>query len=819
MRTRIDYGDYGNSGNCGNNPGVMQDLRFAIRLLQRDPRFALTVVLVLGLGIGVNNMLFTILNAHTIRGLPMYRADRVAFISTFDDRVPDSGVSYALFNDLEQHAQSFTIMAAFSNAPMVISGDGNSAERLAGAYVSPTAFRLIGSQPVLGRDFTPEDDRPGAAAVALVGTATWRTRYGGDRTLPGRAVMINGSPATIVGIVPERSGFPSSAEIWMPLHQMPGIAAAPDARGLGVCARLRDATTLAQARAEVEGFAARLARDQPASYRNIRARVVPVNERFLGRLTDPAWLAFMTVGFIVVLISCANVANLMLARTVRRSREIAIRSSLGASRRRVVRQLLIEGAVLAALGCAAGFGIALAGVRVFRSAIPADVLPYWFDYSVDVRVLAALIAVSATTVLLFALLPAVHASKTDVNRVLTSGGWSRMRGAPARWSAVFLAAEFGLAVVLLSHFAVNVRTMGPDSPADAALNTTHVLTAAITLPVESYRTDAERRAFYETLIDRVKGLPDVKTATVATALPVSGGERRSLEIAGRPPRAQGEDWTVSTVAIGADYFEAIGLPLHRGREFAPSDAAGDYAVAIVNDAFAERFSDGIDPIGQRIAVMPPQASATARRWLTIIGVAPSIRQEDPVVYVPHASAPAANAALIVRSGGNATALAPVLRKALQAIDPNLPLYRARTMAQVVSDAQWNGRVANRLFIFLTFLAVALCTFGLYAVTAHSITERTHEIGIRMALGARASHVGLSVAKGVVIQLAMGFAAGVVCTMLWDWKFPAGPQGIRSTDPQSLLIVAAVLAIVAGVASIAPLRRAVRLDPLVAIRHE
>jgi putative ABC transport system permease protein len=796
----------------------MQDLRFAVRLLQRDPRFALTVVLVLGLGIGVNNMLFTILNAHTIRGLPMYRADHVVFISTFDDRVPDSGVSYALFSDLEQHAQSFTIMAAFSNAPMVISGDGYTPERLAGAYVSQTAFRMVGSQPVLGRDFTAEDDRAGAPAVALLGMATWRTRYGGDRMLLGRPVTINGIPVTIVGIVPERSGFPSGAELWMPLHQMPGIGAARDARGLSLCARLGDGTTIAQARAEVEGIAARLARDQPETYRNLRARVVPVNERFLGRLTDPAWLAFMTVGFIVVLISCANVANLMLARTVRRTREIAIRSSLGASRGRVVRQLLIEGAVLASLAAGAGFGIAIAGVRVFRSAIPADVLPYWFDYSVDVRVLAALIGVSASTVFLFALLPAVHASKTDVNRVLKSGGWSGVRAAPARWSAVFLTSEFALAVVLLSHFAVNLRTMGPDSPADAALKTTHVLTAAITLPAESYRTGAERRAFHETLVDRIKTLPDVRSVAIATALPGSGGERRSLEIEGRPARALGEDWTVSTVSISAEYFETLGLALQRGRTFAPSDAAGDYAVSIVNDAFTERFSGGVDPIGQRIAVMPQQAG-TPPRWLTIIGVAPVIRQREPVVYLPYASAPPSNATLLLRSESDATALAPILRKAVQSIDPSLPVYRARTMARVISDSQWNGRVANGLFVFLTFLAVALCTFGLYAVTAHGVTERTHEIGIRMALGARASQVCLSVAKRVVIQLALGFAAGVACTILWDWKFPAGPKGIRSTDPQSLLIVAAVLAVVAGIATIAPARRAVRLDPLVAIRHE
>jgi len=777
-------------------------------------------VLVLGLGIGVNNMLFTILNAHTLRGLPMYRADRVVFISTFDDRVPDRGVQYQDFKDFEQQSQSFEALAAFSNAPMVISGDQHVPERLNGTYVSHTAFRMVGAQPVVGRDFVPADDRVGAPVVALLGMATWQTRYDRDPTLVGRAVTINGNPATVIGIMPERSGFPGTAELWLPLHQMPGLdAGTRDGRGLAVFARVRDLVGISQARAEVEGIAARLANAHPDTNKNIRARVVPINERFLGRLTDPAWLAFMTVGVIVVLISSANVANLLLGRAVYRSREIAIRASLGASRRRVVRQLLVEGALLALLGGTLGFGVALAGVRIFRSAIPPDVLPYWSDYSVDIRVVSALIVVSASTVLVFALLPAIHASKTDVNHVLKSGGRSGVRTTPARWAAVFLTAEFALAVVLLSHFAVNVRTMGPDSPTDAALNTNHVLTAAVTLPARWYPTEAQRRNFYDTLISHVITIPGVDTMAFATVLPVSGGERQSLAIAGRPAAEGRDELTVETVAISPGYFKTLGLALQRGRDFSAVDRSSDYAVAIVNEKFVEQFLKDIDPIGQRIAVTPQQRRATTPRWMMVIGVAPSIRDQDPIVYLAHAAAPSPNATLIVRTRGDAAALTPLLRREVQSLDPNLPLYRARTMDRVISDAQWNGRVANRLFVFLTFVAVALCTLGLYAVTAHSVTQRTQEIGIRMALGARAPQVMLPLAKRIAAQLAIGFAAGIACTKVWDWIFPAGREGIRATDPQSLVIVAAVLALLATVASIAPARRAIRLDPVTAIRHE
>ena len=439
-----------------------QDVRFAGRLLRRDRGFAITAVLVLGLGIGINNMLFTILNAHTLRGLPIAGAGRVVAIASVDDRGPSCCASYLDFADWRTAAHSLADLAAFSNAPVVVSEKDRLPERFDGAFVSGNAFAAIGVQPVLGRAFRTEDDRPGAPAVVMLGAGVWQSRYGGDREILGRAVMVNGAPATVIGVMSDRSGFPSTAQIWLPLSLTPGLAAqARDARSLRVFGRLRDGRSLPEARAELEAIATGLAQQHPDTNAKIRARVVPIDEQYFGRVTDTVWLAFMATGVIIVLISCANVANLMLGQALRRAREIAIRSSLGASRSRIVRQLLIEGAVLAVLAGTLGLWLAMGLVRVFGSAIPRDALPYWIDYSPDVLVVSVLIGVSAATVLFFALLPAIHVSRTDVNAVLKDSGRPGTGRGGRRWTTGFLAAEFALAVVFLAQFAVQLRNADP----------------------------------------------------------------------------------------------------------------------------------------------------------------------------------------------------------------------------------------------------------------------------------------------------------------------------------------------------------------------
>ncbi|MBI4476231.1 MAG: ABC transporter permease, partial [Acidobacteria bacterium] len=690
------------------------DLRLAFRLLVRDPGFTATAVCVLGLGIGVNNMLVTILYAHTLRGLPIDRPDRVAYVSTIDARNADRGLSYQDFQDLSVAVRTLSSLAAFADAPVVIGDEERAPDRIDGTFLTANAFATIGVEPELGRRFVSADDRPGAPAVVILGSAIWKSRYGGDANILHRSILINGTPATVVGVVPSHSGFPSTAEVWLPLSRLPGLARDKrDVRTLRVFGRLRDGVSLTEGRSELVSIVDRLAHDHPETSKGIRARVVAINERYLGRVTDPAWLAFTTVGFLVVVISCANVANLMLDRSLRRAREIAIRASLGASRIRIVRQLLIEACVLAAIGGLLGLGVTLAGVRLFRTAIPANVLPYWFDYSMDARVFGALVTVSFATVLVFGLVPALSASKTDVNRVLKDGGTSTARHHAQRWTMAFLSVEYALTVVMLANLALGFRVSRPPLPSDTAIDTPDVLTASITLPAETYRTPAQRLEFYQRVEEQLRVIPAVSAASVASALPFMGATERGLELEGRTGENSPSVWTV---AIGPRYFETLGLALIRGREFSEEDGTAAQPNAIVSERFVQIHFPDRSPLGERIALAGPSGAEGNRELFTIIGVAPALRHRrgpdpDPVVYRPFRAALPGTAVLMVRSRSEAGTLAPQLREEVRALDRNLPLYRVQTMSQAIADAQWNGRLSSRLMTILACLALGLSTIG------------------------------------------------------------------------------------------------------------
>jgi putative ABC transport system permease protein len=801
---------------------LTQDVRFAMRLLRRDRGYSLTAVLVLALGIGVNNMLFTVLNAHTIRGLPIDRVDRVVYVSTFDDRTPDRGLSFLDFEDLRGATRSVNL-AAFVSAPMVMAEDERAAERLDGAFVSENAFSLLGADPVLGRTFAQDDARSGAERVAILGTGAWTSRYGADRSILGRSILVDGRATVIIGVMPTRSGFPSSAEIWLPLAHMPGLMAQTrDARTLSVFGRVQEAVSVGEARTEIESIVERLSREHPDTSKNVRARVVPINDHFLGRLTDPAWLAFMTVGFVVVLISCANVANLVLANAAQRAREIAVRSSLGASRRRILRQLLIEGTVLAAVGGTLGLLLAAIGVRLFRTAIPPNVLPYWLDYALDARVFVALVTVSAATVFLFGLPTAIHASKIDVIGVLKDGGpTATTRRGTQRWTTAFLAVEFGLAVLLLAQLTMTLRNARPEVPTDEIIDSRQVITAAITLPAASYQSADQRNEFYRRLHERLTANPAISAISVASTLPLQGAPQQRLEIQGRPP-ADDQRPSVRTVMIAPKYFQTLGLTLPRGRDFRDEDGAPGQAYVIVNERLVRELFAGQEPIGQRISFAPSQASSV-RNWLTIVGVAPDIRQRtvpepDAVVYVPYRTAAPPTAVLLIRSHADAADLAPSIRREVQFVDPQLPLYRMRTMAQAVRDAQWNGRLSATLIRVLTLIAVGLSAVGLYAVTSYSVSRRTHELGLRVTLGARPRHVATVLGRRVLVQLTFGFFAGVLSTILWERMFSSGGPGPGAADPLSLTIVAAMLTGIAVIACAVPIHRATRLDPVQALRR-
>jgi putative ABC transport system permease protein len=806
------------------------DARLALRLIGRNRGFTLLAVLVLGLGIGVNNMLFTILNAHTIRGLPIPQADRVAFVSTIDARQTERGVSYPDFTDIRDSARTVTGLAAFTSSPAVIADEGRAPDRVEAAFVTANALEVIAPANdsravVLGRMFSPDDDRRGAPRVAILTAGLWRTRYNSDPNILELPIFVDRVPTTIVGVLSERPGLPTTADVWLPLSAAREAAApARDARALRVFGRLRDDRQFPDARAEIEAIVDRIARAHPEVSAGVRARVVPINERFFGSISDPAWRAFLAVAILVVLISCANVANLMLDRSLHRTRELAIRTSLGASRMRLVRQLLIEATLLAVIGGVAGLGLGIVGVRAFRRAMPENALPYWFDYTIDARVLAALVVVSAGTVLIFGLVPAFSASKTEITQVLKAGAPIEGRTHSARGTSVFLTVELALTVVMLANLAVGLRLADPAPPAERAINRTDILTASVTLSGDRYGGPAGRIEFHRQLRERLKAIPGTSAASIVNSLPLIPVPDRRLESAGASVFPSAGAPVISTVTIGADYFSALGLSLVGGREFGESADSVSAQEAIVNQRFAEMYFAGQNPIGQPITLGAQPSSKTGPEVLTIVGVAPTLRQRlrpelEPIIYVPYQTTAPATTSLIVRNDSDTAALVRVLRREVQAIDANIPLYRAQTMKEMIREVGWNGRLSRALLTVLTAIALGLSMVGLYAVTAHATTRRSREIGVRMALGAQPGQVRRMLLRRVISQLAWGFTGGLLCTYAWSRMFSSGRPRVNLMDPSDLLVVAIILVGVAVLATLAPVRRATRLDPVSVIRAE
>src|SRR5262245_15739240 len=431
---------------------LWRDLRLAVRMLARDRAFTSVAVLVLGLGIGVANMQFVLLNAVCIRGLPIPRVDRVLFVSARDARDRDVPLSFREFEGIRQSARQFHAIAAFANAPAVIGDDDRAPDRAAATWISASGFEVLAEPPAFGRTFEAADDRPGAPPVAIVGHGLWQARYGGDPSLVGRVVRINGTPTTVVGVMRGGFRFPSTTEVWLPLAAMPGVATERrTARLLSVVGRLTDGASIADARGELAAVAGQLTRDYSDTNRGMRLAAMLINDRYNGRLTDPVWLTFAAIGVIVLLIACANAANLMLMRSVARSHEMAVRASLGASRGQLVRQLLAESAVLAALGGAAGTVLPLLSIRVLTSVIPENTLAYYTRFTMDGFAFAVLCAVCLGTVFVFGLAPAVHVSKADVNHLIKEGGRGGGAGIRARrWTTAFLTTEFALTMVMLA---------------------------------------------------------------------------------------------------------------------------------------------------------------------------------------------------------------------------------------------------------------------------------------------------------------------------------------------------------------------------------
>jgi putative ABC transport system permease protein len=812
---------------------LWQDLRFAARLLIKDRWLTAVAAIALALGIGVNNTIFTLVNAVLIRGLPFDDSDRIIAIGMTDTRGRNLGVSRLDFNDWRENAKSFSGLTILQGAPMNVSDEGRAPEQFQGTYGSANLFQLIGQRPRIGRDFEPDDDKPGAAGKVIISDSLWKSRYGADPAILGRVVKVNDSVCTIVGVMQPDMKFPYNNDVWLPFSQLP-VQVRESKRGvrtLQAMGRLAPGVTLAQARGEIERISAQLARDFPDTNKDFRPAVLTYNERVAGGPIRLIFLSLMGAVAFVLLIACANVSNLLLARSTQRSREIAVRISLGAGRWRIVRQLLVESLLLAAFSGALGLGLSVVGVRLFDSLVTTDIgKPYWMKFTMDGEVLAFLGAVCLGTALVFGLAPALHVSKTDVHEVLKdAGGRSGAGGGRARrWTSALIVVELTLTLVLLAGAGFMMRSFLAMYQMNIGADTSHLLTMRLFLPLGKYPRPEQRTALYQQLEQRLKGVSAIRASAITSNAPMQGGFVRQLTVNGRSAAPGERPPEVTMVSISPSYFDTMGVHVLRGRNLEESDGTPGHENALVNQQFVAMHFRDQDPLGQRITLVDgfPSAQPSPPAPATIVGVVPTIRQRnfqdpdpDPVVYLPYRADAQRFSLLIIRTIGDPASVTALVREQMRAIEPDVPLFSIMTMDKLLALQRWVFRVFGSMFAIFAGIALVLSAVGLYAVTAYSVTQRTPEIGVRMALGAQPKQVLWLVLRRALVQLAIGVPIGIagafgVGQLLRTLLVETGAR-----DPVTIGSIAAVMIVVSVNACFWPARRATQLDPVNALRYE
>lgn len=807
-----------------------QDLRIAIRLLSKDRSFTVTAVAALALGIAVNSTMFTFIDDMFLVPLPFDRASQVVALATRDTDGPMvagppgfRGISYPDVLEWRDSTRSFSEMAAYRDASMVVADETHAAERAAGSFVSWNTFSLIGRQPVIGRNFQREDDRPGAPAVVLLGDAIWRTRYGGDRGLVGRTIRVNGLPALVIGVMPPGFRFPQFSDVWQPLAQIPELSTAGrESRSLSVVARLESGTTLAAAQAELSAVAARVAQTYPETNEHVAAVVMPYAERYVAPQMRLVLAALMGAVLCVLLVACANVAHLLLARGHSRRREVAVRLSLGATRGRLLRQLLMESVVLAAVAGVTGLMVATVAIGFLSNIIAATNPPYWLRLDINPVVLALTAAFSLGSAVVFGLVPAVLAGWDGPEKHLSGHRTGASQAVGRWWSGALMVGQVSLTLVLLAGASLMMRALWTMVRTDVGVDAQAYTVMRLDLTGPSTATPEQRTALIRRLDERLSALPFA--TTLATVIPGAGAPMWELAIEGRatdrPPR-------VSHVAIGPRYFETLDRALLRGRAFTSADNAPGQASVIINTRLATLHFPDSDPIGQRIQLTAPRSGRTPFSTSAIVvGVAPDIRQRtvtgappDPVIYLPWHTDPTATLNIIARGTSGRSASAAALRDEVRAVDGDLPLSDIGTLDDRLTVLRWPQRVFGAMLLVFAVITLVLSVVGTYGVTAHLVAARRVEIGIRMALGARVSQATGYFLRRTAASLAMGLALGLTGAIAFQRVLQS--TGILSApeDTTLLALVAIGLGSVVLSAGFVPTWRAARVSPMVAIRHE
>jgi putative ABC transport system permease protein len=810
-----------------------QDLRFGARTLARNPGFAAVAILTLALGVGANAAIFSVVNAVLLRPLPWSEPNRAVMIWSRWTAFEKTWVSEGEINDYRKESRTVAEIGAWDDGQVNLTGDGDP-ERVSAGSVTANLFSVLGATPIRGRVFTAQEDVPNGPRVAIVGYGLWQRRYGGDPAMVGRTIQINGAPYEVVGIMPADFVLPTDFQnpapsvLWTPSGWDSG-ATDHGNHGYYAAARLRPGVTVAQARDDLHTIAQNwTARGLYPPQMQYDAVVISVKEEVVGTVRRAIWLLFGAVGFLL-LIACANVANLLLARAEARQREMAVRTALGAGAARVVRQLLTESLVLASISAAAGLALAGIGVRLLAWWNPSSI-PRVAGASVDWRVLLFTAAAALVTTVIFSIAPAARLLKSDLTESMKEGGGNATTGSGrTRFRNGLVVAEMALAVVLLVGAGLMLRTLWALQRIDLGFNPTGVLTMRISLPNTTYVRPEQVVNFYSTLIDRIDAIPGVTAAGAARSLPLGStiGDF-GLRVDGyAPPPGTGAkgDWQIVT----AGYMPAIGERVQRGRAIERTDTTDSQLVGLINEEMARRYWAGRDPIGGRFAI----GQRMDRPWITVVGIVKDVRHNgltDVVkekFYIPHTqwhrSLGNANLirgmTLVVRTGGTPSALTSQVKDTIRQLDPNLPVADVRTMEDVVGGAMSTPRFTSVLLSIFAILALTLSAVGIYGVLSYVVSRRTREIGIRVAIGAgRIQILRMVLGGGVSLALA-GIAAGLVLAFGVTRLLRGLLHGVTAADPATFVVVAVLLTAVAALASVVPAWRASRVDPVIALKSE
>jgi putative ABC transport system permease protein len=801
---------------------LTRDVRFGLRMLAKRPAFTTIAILALALGIGADTAMYSIVNGALSWDMGLANRDSiVAVTSTDNSRAVDWGTSYPDFQYFRAHIKSLVGLAAYRIESANLSDRLALPERYSCAEMSANGFSVVGQKPALGRDFVAADERPGAPPVVMLTYNVWSDRYGRNPAIVGKTITINDIPHTVIGVMPAGRRFPEETDLWSALPP----DAARDNRNLILFGKLRKGVPLASARAEIASIAGDLAAEYPNTNKNFTAIAVPIVQLTGLYFMEPVILAlFVAVGF-VLLIACADVANMLLARAVERSREISIRVAIGAGKISVLRQLLIESVILSAAGGLLAWPIAVGGLRWFDSGTSVlATRPVWLHLSLDRSAFFYLAAISIATGILFGLAPALRLAKTDVNLALKEGGGSGVVGSKSslRLSNVLVAAQMALCVVLLADAGVLIRSAANMYATPVGANTKNLLTMRVDLPEAKYANAASWTAFQDHLAKRLGAVPGVQLSGTASNVPMGGWVPFGVAFDGRPddPAHRPE---AGALIVSNNYFSIMQIEPFRGRLFSDVDGESGTPVAVVNQTFVEKFWPNVDALGKRVGVIEDRTPA---KWFTIVGIVPDVLQNfrdnlehDPLIYVPFSEMPQRQTFLIVRTSVPPAILAAGFRREVQRIDSALPVYDIRTLDSRIAETRLSVSLFGGMCSVFACIATILAAIGLYAVIAHAVSRRTREIGLRIALGASRVDVMKLVVGQCIRPLLPGVTLGLLLAMGATQVFRTALRGVSPTDPVAFAGTVIVLLLAAFVGCVVPARRAIRVDPMTALRHE